>query len=324
MADQLTSIGVEFNKPEMYRIFYSVNPGVEVRKWGLGLICSPDGLTTVPDRLHTAAAMPWRIATGQSTEPTPRTPGLYHNDGNAREPLVRPNELVHPSVRIRYHYGGLGLDDAGRWECRALTANQYRLGHKPQSPIPVRPTRVPGAVSEYHMTNGPVTPYYDVVPTGNSTATGQQPATLVRAEQPNEDDDLRRLADPVSQHWVWTTPDGARELYEEHLGMWERMFIRINENLLVWQESERVEAKKRAAVALAKERAGMWTVQRWGADALAVTTGVAQVVSGVLGNGVMQRPRVLPSGAAEDYGYHDIVSWQRADTTPNKIPATTA
>lgn len=65
MADQLTSVGVEFSKPEMQRIFYDVNPSVQVRP--MGKIHNPSGVTTIPDRLYDS--LPWRYL---ARDPDPR------------------------------------------------------------------------------------------------------------------------------------------------------------------------------------------------------------------------------------------------------------
>src|SRR5690554_1239376 len=106
MADQLTSVGVEFSGPEMRRIFYDVNPGAESRPWGMGKIHHPSGATTIPDKVYDA--LPWRYLAGVQTPP--RKPGLYTVDGD-KDLLHDPVESVHPSVRIRYLYDGKGLND---------------------------------------------------------------------------------------------------------------------------------------------------------------------------------------------------------------------
>jgi hypothetical protein len=42
------------------------------------------------------------------------------------------------------------------------------------------------------------------------------------------------VADPQS-YWVWADKDGSI-FPEEHSGVWERMFIKVNENLIAWQQ----------------------------------------------------------------------------------------
>jgi len=61
MADQLRSIGVEFSKTEMSRIFRTMPVSsrmkqdgapvseVEARRWGADFIKNPDGATSYPD-----------------------------------------------------------------------------------------------------------------------------------------------------------------------------------------------------------------------------------------------------------------------------------
>ncbi len=286
MADQLTSVGVEFSKSEMARVFYSVSPGVEIRKWGFGKTKNPTGLATYPDKIYTAAALPWRKMAGLSTQYTPRKPGMYTADGNT-EPLSRPNELVHPCVRIRYLYGGLELDDAGDWQCRALTDTGYKLVSQKDDTVSVRPSRMPGVVKTYETVNSSITPYYDTVPHPFDAT-----QTYVRAEQPYDKDDLYQLPAPTT-HWVWKHKDGKTMLPEEHIGMWERMFIKINAKMLGWQE----QAKGRKT------------------DGAIKASGTA--ASSWFGGSAQAKKRELPAGAAPEYGYHDMVSWQQADATKN-------
>lgn len=60
MAYQLTSIGVEFSKQEMKRIFRTIPSPSDARPWGLGKINSPDSLvTTLPDAAWNAVTLPY-------------------------------------------------------------------------------------------------------------------------------------------------------------------------------------------------------------------------------------------------------------------------
>jgi len=68
MADQLASIGVEFSKTEMTRIFYYKHPRAKVRKWGMGLIRNPTSITAYPDWVLSYVAAPWRKLTGRTTD----------------------------------------------------------------------------------------------------------------------------------------------------------------------------------------------------------------------------------------------------------------
>jgi hypothetical protein len=273
MADQLTSVGVEFSRTEMARVFYSVNPEAEVRKWGFGKTRQPTGIGAIPDKIYSVFALPFR----RTMELPPRTPGKYTDDGSTTL-LTNANELVHPCVRIRYLYGGRELEDAGQWRCRALTEASYELvSQDAADTLTVRSFRAAGAVGKtYQSLNASVAPYFDIAPQSPDAD-----STYVRTEQPNEQEDLFQLTPPTT-HWVWKSTDGKTVLPEEALGMWERMFIRINDKMLAWQDA-------------AKTASG--TTEATGKAATARTP--------------------LPAGAAPEYGYHDIVSWQHADTTKN-------
>jgi hypothetical protein len=54
-----------------------------------------------------------------------RTPGMYcavdpDNGKETDDPLRDTHEYVHASVRARYKLGGPGIDDKGRYDCKAL------------------------------------------------------------------------------------------------------------------------------------------------------------------------------------------------------------
>jgi hypothetical protein len=236
MADQLTSIGVEFSRPEMRRIFYHIHSGVQARKWGLGLLVNPDGITSFPDRFQQIVCAPYRLVRRRPLISSPvRTPGGYKED-DGRSYLVEPNELVHPSVRIRYLYGGLSLDDAGPWKCRALIDRGYHLERRDKPATEVRASRVSDATDPYLTVLGPVAPYYDTSPASSTLGTDKH--SFVKVEQPSEAM-LYPLSEPQA-YWVWKQRNGELpELPEEHVGMWERMFIKINEELLEWQKAEK-------------------------------------------------------------------------------------
>ncbi|KAK3690384.1 hypothetical protein B0T22DRAFT_537064 [Podospora appendiculata] len=314
MADQLTSIGVEFSKNEMARIFYSVHPKMTVRKWGLGLLKNPNGATSYPDWLWSSAAAPYHKLRGESTDYATRTPGAYTADGKPDEPLVDPNELVHPCVRIRYHYDGLNMDDHGLWNARALTEQGYKLVRTPVKPT--RPGRVPGALRTYHSVRGVVTPFVgpeEPPKPANFAEQGHAAELFVRLEQPSEYD-LHQLPENPESHWAWVK-EGRVPLPEEHLGMWERMYIKINDKLLVWQndKEEKAKARKKAEEAEAERlrAANRWAITKWTSDALAP---VSKAVSGVFTTAPKPTPtRARPEGVKPEYGYHDLVSWQVAD-----------
>lgn len=120
MADQLSSVGVEFNPEEMTRIFRTVDLEVEPRSWALGHISSAEFWTKLVDK--TVGKL---VHIGEAAH---REPGLCTEDNNPlKSRLKNTNELVHPSVRVRYLYKGLGLDDKGEWKCDALSSSHYIL-----------------------------------------------------------------------------------------------------------------------------------------------------------------------------------------------------
>ncbi len=140
MMDQLASIGVEFDPASLDRIidntfdFYE-KEGVDgerkgiapapkwavdeiyrrnrpVRPWSLGAIMRTTGVLT------------WLGGN------TLRTPGMYRQTDPDTEQdkgtfLRDTNERIHSSVRIRLACDGLGLNDRGKWNCRALS--QWRM-----------------------------------------------------------------------------------------------------------------------------------------------------------------------------------------------------
>jgi len=329
MADQLTSIGVEFSKVEMNRVFYELRPGAVPKKWALGTIRNPAGPTTYPDKIHGFLAAPYRyLKHGHAAYPT-RRPGGYTADGG-EEPLEEPNELVHPCVRIRYLYGGAGMDDAGAWECRGLTSRGYTLQPRSAPGTPIRPCRVDSAVASYHAVSGPVTPFYD----NNLPSTSSTSTLAVRTEQPHDRYDLYPLPVPKT-YWVWAKADGSSVLPEEHMGMWERMFIKNNEKLLSWytrehEQQQQQQQKKNgasshhddnnknnnnksltSALRIVFKRRGRG---RRGADPDANLSSTARVP--VLTADLASEKMPIPT----EYGYHDLVSWQQGDTTSNRLP----
>ncbi|GAB1321041.1 hypothetical protein MFIFM68171_11251 [Madurella fahalii] len=81
------------------------------RPWGLGMLRGPTSVVT------TMAGK------------TVRRPGLVlrvdeTTNEDTGEPLVGTNERIHSCVRVRLACGGLGLDDAGVWTCRALLGGE--------------------------------------------------------------------------------------------------------------------------------------------------------------------------------------------------------
>jgi hypothetical protein len=240
MADQLTPLGVEFSRQEMERIFSSVNPGVQVREWGMGRIYNPHGVTTYFDRVFNLMAKPCRKLKGIKKDKNPREPGRYYDEDNAhlRTRLPETNELVHPSVRIRYLYGGPGLDGKGVWSCGALIGEGcYSLLSDPNSIHPRQGRQLNQSKSEYQCVVGVAIPYYGKPPEPNKRPSDKdKDRRLVRVEQPNWfksfENAINNLLPPPERRWFWSPEfDGGEILEEEHLGIWEQKFIHINDKL---------------------------------------------------------------------------------------------
>lgn len=290
MADRLTSIGVEFSKEKMKHIFYSVHPEAKVRLWGMGQICSPKGITGLPDRFYTMLMSPYRILTGKNTGIPRRTPANYQSDGSGRD-LENTNELVHPSVRIRYLYGGSDLDDKGPWNM-----DGYELAHRsleedvsPESPPGSHASQIDWPPyldkSEYHTLVG--TCYYGTLPTTKRPRRRSQ--QIVQGEQPHH----LQLEDfpEVMHRWSWVNVlNSKKKLPEEHIGNWERMYIKINKTLLEWQEEK--EFVNLPKPPLEEER-------------------IPKVIPKVLDN-----YRVY----GLQYGLHDVVSWDKSGNKKEKKP----
>lgn len=80
------------------------------------------------------------------------------------------------------------------------------------------------------------------------------PSVRVRREYGGLDhDDTRK--------WVCRAlkNNGAKIIQEEHIGIWERMFVRVNAKKLVWEAKE-LAAKKKAA---ADAEANRWALSKW-------------------------------------------------------------
>ena len=312
MADQLTSVGVEFSKPEMQRIFYNMNPGVKARPWAMGKICNPKGLTTYPDRMY--GLRPWRLFSQR--QKNGRKPGLYTIDGSDDEMLPNTEEYVHPSVRIRYLYDGRGLDDVQHWTCRSLTKHGYGLAHQLEPFLAPRPHRIPEAFTPFHTLVGGLVPFYDGVGSPGDRVhlhvDVKTPLKYVRTEQPNKMD-LLEIDNPTS-HWAWKMED--RILPEEALGTWERMYVKINDSLVVWQTG----ADKRGNDSLMAQR-------EVGRRASAISRYMRNSWNATANNSRPRRKlfkksipeKVKPAAFPGDYGYHDITIWRVDNAAP---PAT--
>jgi len=306
MADQLTSIGVEFDRAEMQRVFYDVHNKTIPRYWGMGKIHNPPASTAALDKAWSGI---------QAKEPAPRTPGLYKRDvisaktsgswnpfswdsKQSAQPLGQTNEFVHPCVRIRFAHGGKGPDDEPKYRCRALTANNYQLVQM-NSPPPglatPRPARAKDAAGPYAVVGGEVVAFWDAADRSALGALSTTPS--VQVQQPVEEVDTLQVPKP-GKTWVWKrpatrdpkNPDVVLEneivLAEEQIGVWERLYMKVQEELVDWKPMYVARQTQAAAV----EEAGKWAVTRaWG-----------QLTS-----------KKTEEDDAGQQNYDDLVVWQR-------------
>ncbi|GJC89631.1 hypothetical protein ColLi_12469 [Colletotrichum liriopes] len=297
MADQLTSIGVEFSTPEMKRIFYTLEPGVKARDWALGRISNPGATTSIPDRAYNAFWYPWQKLKGENTILGTRTPGKYKEDDG--QLLIKdPNELIHPSVRIRYLYDGLSLDDK-EW----VQASEERKTPQLEDPYPKNPI-----ASTYETLSGKVSSVH-----GGHTVDieSHKDHTLVVHQMPFEAD-LYPL-EQTNNSWFWTqgTTDGKRTLPEERIGMWERLFIHINHQMVQRQREE-----KTAREALNVNKPQRRTLRQRLSDRVnSVKAAAGRTLSRTIGKFLGSSAKHKPLDYPAKFGYHDFVSWQRGDVT---------
>ncbi|KAM0280353.1 hypothetical protein ACHAQH_004066 [Verticillium albo-atrum] len=321
MADQLASVGVEFSRPEMQRVFYDVHATAVPERWGMADIHKPPFKTAAADVLYSGATF---------SEPAPRKPGLYCRDvvkdgnvfskvgrtvsgwfGGGPKPvkLSRAEEMVHPSVRIRYQCGGKGPNGETTYRCRALLDNGYQLEETTKSEPRPAPT-VESLKSLYGVVGGVVAAFRNdsdlsVAP----LASLPQNASLVRVQQLHEEFDVVTLP-PAQRGWIWRRPaqgkEEAVELPEEQIGMWERLYMKVQEELVDWQPLYVARQAKLAAVEAEKK----WAVTRVAGAAASgtgnlVSTGFGAVKGWLTKNAAVQT--FLP------WGYHDMVVWLRGD-----------
>ncbi|KAK1722463.1 uncharacterized protein BDZ83DRAFT_582973 [Colletotrichum acutatum] len=304
MADQLTSVGVEFSTCEMQRIFSTISHGDTIRPWGLGEITSPTSLvTTGLDRLWNTISAPYLAYHGQFAESSARTPHFYRDD-DGKKLLTHTEELVHPCVRVRYLYNGLGLDDKAEWRCNALTGRDWELKlDRGVSPTKTRPGRDPKIVDKYKTVGGSVTSVHQQYPETRA-AEGQ----LVNTEQPSEDE-LWQLKSPKNTY-TWTHPEG-KVLKEEQIGMWERMFIDIND--------DHVDLKKRSdEQKMRKQTHGDRLRDMATSNVYHALAMIDWIVKTSIGAVFVTRPdKQYPLGYPLKHGYYDFVSWQKGLTQGN-------
>ncbi|KAJ3949665.1 uncharacterized protein N0V96_000789 [Colletotrichum fioriniae] len=298
MADQLTSVGVEFSTCEMQRIFRTISHGDTIRPWGLGEITSPTSLvTTGLDRAWNMLSAPYLAYHGQFAESSARTPHFYR-DKNGKKLLTHTEELVHPCVRVRYLYNGLGLDDKAEWRCNALTGRGWELKlDRGVTSTKIRPGRDPKIVDKYRTVGGSVTSVHQQYPKTRA-AEGQ----LVNTEQPSEED-LWQLKSPKNTY-TWTHPEG-KVLKEEQIGMWERMFIDIND--------DHVDLKKRSDEQKMRKQTHGDRLRDMATSNVYHALGMVDwIVKTSIGAVFGTRPdKQYPLGYPLQHGYYDFVSWQK-------------
>ncbi|KAK1718989.1 hypothetical protein BDP67DRAFT_394066 [Colletotrichum lupini] len=314
MADQLTSVGVEFSTPEMKRLFYTLTPGVEPRPWAMGKVSNPGKATSIPNEAYNAIWYPWQKLKGDNTVLGTRTPGLYKTD-DGKNRLVNPNQLIHPSVSIRYLYDGKALDDVGVWECAALMKNGFRLEKSTEPLKIVDPYPKTPIASSYETLTGTVSSVHGGHTMDLESHKGH---TLVVHQVPFEADLC--LLEQAENHWVWTrdnAKEGARILHEERIEIWERLFIDINHKLVLRQKHEEL---KRAEIK-AKQPEEKQTWGQWFKEKAETAKGAAgkALNNTVVGRFLGPSARLKPLDYPKHFGYHDFVSWQRGDVRKTRL-----
>ncbi|KAF6840974.1 hypothetical protein CMUS01_03747 [Colletotrichum musicola] len=255
MADQLSSIGVEFVPEEMGRLFRAVDLSVPPRRWALGDISSTPIATSIFDRVTDTVLVGFKLLLGKNIHSGTRKPGRYRDDSSKTASRLKNTcELVHPSVRTRYSYlhdGKDKNDKDGPWDCVALTSaeNGYRLRRTIESrPVWVTDRYKPGA-STYRTLAGDVACVHahDDTDDKGRKVPRQLPFEehLKKPEAPSEWDwETPRLPpgwfdDGVEEEnryvtrWAWERQDRetvrVETLHEERIGVWERLFLETNE-----------------------------------------------------------------------------------------------
>ncbi|KAL8383438.1 hypothetical protein RB595_010571 [Gaeumannomyces hyphopodioides] len=310
MADQLTSIGVEFSRPEFQRVFYDLASSSVPQSWAMGPIHNPPIKTAALDVAGSKV-------TKLGGDPDPRTPGLYCCDApkegwtewakrmamwkkRDQQPfLARSEELVHPSVRIRLQCGGQGPDGAPEYKCPALLDSGYKLVEvgKPTPRTLSDANDAEWLANRRHRTVGATAVAYRNEAESARLAKLATDAHRVRVQQPVEKRHVLALDEPV-RGWVWRHKtemrgDAPLELPEEQIGVWERLLMKTQEGLVDWAPLYEAR-KKRLEDDEAKKR---WVVT-------SAAYGAASTVAGWFSGGKAGAPK-----GALKWGYHDITVW---------------
>jgi hypothetical protein len=220
---------------------------------------------------------------------------MYRRDENTQHVLRKSMESVHPSVRIRLFYNGWGLDDLSPWACPALIRNKYRPQRR-QGPNLKRPSQESTATTPHRTLLGDLIPYYESSDQHTTNATG----SYVRTHHPHISL-LEELSEQQGGYWVWQTADGQHELLEDHVGLWERMFMRLNKESLQRQQSNQEDT---AQVTRFKDSL-VGKITNFVASSTAVLNDARP-------NAMIERVNFPPA-----YRFHDIIAWLEADRTTN-------
>lgn len=212
--DQMASIGTEFDKASLDRIF---NQAVEYYQ-NLAAMEHEQGLSLGPqwaiDPIYrnNMPVRPWALGEIQQTSGmihwlsgnAPRTPGLYrqtdpHTEHDQGSFLLDTNERIHSSVRVRLACAGLGLNDQGTWTCPSMAKWKLkRTSTKYKDPVPRNPT--------WGMN-------------GDSDRYG--------GRRPNEKDVDRYVWEYAGPERDAPTDSKQRVLVEEPLGPYERYLLKV-------------------------------------------------------------------------------------------------
>ncbi|KAF6791387.1 hypothetical protein CSOJ01_14366 [Colletotrichum sojae] len=263
----------------------------------LGTHLLPPASSAIPDRAYNALWYPWRRLIGRNPVAGARTPGSYREDGG-RQPIREPNELVHPCARVRYLYGGMGLDDEGEWDCGALTRNGFTL------------VRTAGPPEDDDAQQHPVASTYETL---SGTVASVRGGHVI-----NDTGAGRRLVlhqlDAAENSWAWSRDDGTT-LPEERVGMWERLYIRINHELC--ERQRRRERKQQREQPETKSLGLVGMLRSLVADKIANARGLAGSILEITVERLLPSPgKPFPLEYNSKFGYHDFVSWQKGDTSP--------
>lgn len=219
----MASVGVEFDKPSLDRIFRqsmqyyekleatnSISEKGSLKKITRAL--KPVRWAVDPIFSNNRPFRPWGLGAIRSTSSiiyklsgkTIRRPSQYKQidarTGIEKSSFLRDtNERVHSSVRVRLACKGLDLNDEGTWTCSALSGWQLkRTTSRYDDPVPHHPYWEPG-----HEEQTPV-------------------------EEPNRMGGGRWVWEYVGKEEYAPTDLNARTLVEEPLGPYERYLLKMS------------------------------------------------------------------------------------------------